>query len=58
MYHIRYRPQPRPQDPKPPVIRLMRPGLRPKTGNVMSEFAPAVCGLCFAVCRVWFGAGT
>ena len=58
-YHIRYRPQPRPAEPKPPVIRLMRPGLRPKTGNVMSElghslFGFVVRGLWFVVCGLWF----
>ena len=38
-WHVRFRPQPGQQDPRPPVIRLMRPGLRPKTGNVMSTGA-------------------
>ena len=33
-YHVRFRPQPG-QSEKPPVIHLMRPELRPKTGNVM-----------------------
>ncbi len=38
-YHVRFRPQPGSLDPNPPVIRLMRPGLVPKTGNVMSTGA-------------------
>ena len=50
-YHIRYRPQPHPAEPKPPVIRLMRPGLQPMTGNVMSELVHAVVG--FVVCGLW-----
>jgi hypothetical protein len=37
-YHVRFRPEPG-QPAKPPVIRLMRPGLDPKTGNVMSTGA-------------------
>ena len=50
-YHIHYCPQPGSAEPKPPVIRLMRPGLQPKTGNVMSELGQSVLG--FVVSGFW-----